>query len=253
MKYPYYPWWLINIDQLEGSWEAQEVHTSKEKFEKERQIFEILGEHPRIVRCLGIAEVHRGFLLEEASHGDLHGYMKNHGKDMDMSLRLKWRSQAVEAIEFIHKHNVHHFDMSPYNMLVHADSNNDLNLLLCDFGFSGIGDKKHACGHTPGFFDPEWTISPVYQDLFGLASIFYLIMTGSYPYADVMQNDTTEEADAVLHLIRWERKFPSVDEIPGGSVILNAWQRVYPDATALIQDQDRIFNYLKLSPGGGQP
>ncbi|KAJ5711182.1 hypothetical protein N7488_005338 [Penicillium malachiteum] len=247
MKYPHYPWWVINVEQLEKDWEVDQVQTAKEKFEKEKLVFEILGQHPRIVRCLGIAEVHRGLLLEEASHGDLHGDMEIHGTEMNMSLRLKWRSQAAEAIEFIHKHDVHHFDMGPRNMLVHADSKKDLNLLLCDFGFAGIGDENHTCGPTPGFFDPEWTISPVNQDLFGLASMFYFIMKGSCPYADVMQNDTVEEWNAVLHMIRGEREFPSVGNILGGSVILKAWTRVYPDATSLINDQNEIFNDLRLA------
>ncbi|KAJ5613920.1 kinase-like domain-containing protein [Penicillium herquei] len=228
MKYPHYPWWLINVEQLEKDWDVEQVQTAKEKFEEEKLVFEILGEHPRIVRCLRIAEVHRGFLLEEASNGDLHGYMENHGAEMNMSLRLKWRSQAAEAIEFIHKHDVHHFDMGPRNMLI--------STFYCAIGFAGMGDENHTCGPTPGFFDPEWTISPVNQDLFGLASIFYLIMTGSCPYADVMRNDTVEEWNAVLHMIRWDRKFPSVDNILGGSVILKAWTRVYSDATSLIND-----------------
>ncbi|KAJ6031618.1 kinase-like domain-containing protein [Penicillium herquei] len=206
MKYPHCLWWLIDHENLKQGHEAEQFLVAKENFEKERQVFEILGDHPRI---------------------------------------------AAEAIEFIHKHRVHHFDMGPRNMLVHADSNNNLNLLLCDFGVSGIGDEKHDCCPTPGFFDREWTISPVHQDLFGLASIFYLIMTGSCPYADVMQNDTIEEWNAVLHLIRWERKFPSVDNILGSSVILDAWQRVYPDATSLIDDQDRIFDGLKVLSEAG--
>ncbi|KAJ5703947.1 hypothetical protein N7493_011085 [Penicillium malachiteum] len=78
-------------------------------------------------------------------------------------------------------------------------------------------------------------------------------MTGSCPYADVMQNDSVEEWNAVPHLIRWERKFPSVDDILGENVILNAWTRVYPDATSLTHDQYHNFIDLRMPLEANNP
>lgn len=157
-----------------------------------------------------------------------------------MSLRFKFRSQAAEAIEFIHKRGVYHFDLRPHNILVHADSNGSVDLLLCDFGFASLGEEWPTCGPISGFFDPTPGTSQVHQDLFGLGSIFFFIMTGGCPYASHMLNSSAAEENAVLDLIR-QGEFPSVEDIVGGSVILKTWKKLYPDAASLIIDQEQVL------------
>lgn len=64
-----------------------------------------------------------------------------------MSLRLKWRTQAAEAIQFIHRKGVIHSDLRPENFLLHTVPGNNLDLLLCDFGGSTNGEID--CRHLP--------------------------------------------------------------------------------------------------------
>ena len=50
LKFPHYPWWLFTPEQVKQLYYPKDVETSKAKFERERRVFEILGDHPRIVR-----------------------------------------------------------------------------------------------------------------------------------------------------------------------------------------------------------
>jgi serine/threonine protein kinase len=52
---------------------------------------------------------------------------------IDISLRVKWRTQAAEAIHFIDREGVIHSDLRPDNFLLHTVGGNKLDLLLCDF------------------------------------------------------------------------------------------------------------------------
>lgn len=124
-----------------------------------------------------------GLLFAEASDGNLQKYIDQHHDSIDMSLRLKWRTQAAEAIQFIHQKGVIHSDLRPGNFLLHTVAGSALDLQLCDFGGSTNGEIDG--GHLPdsGFSDPcgSWE-STQSTDIFSLGSIYYTIMTGHWPY-----------------------------------------------------------------------
>lgn len=165
-----------------------------------------------------------------------------------MSLRLKWRTQAAEAIQFIHSKGVIHSDLRPDNFLLHTVAGSALDLLLCDFGGSTNGEIDG--GHLPdfGFSDPcggcESTPS---TDIFSLGSIYYTIMTGHWPYRTASPFKSMEE------IVEYEEKveklfstktYPSVDELPAGVVIQRCWTGEYSNAKELIEDQHRRFESL---------
>ncbi|KAI0973704.1 kinase-like protein [Xylaria arbuscula] len=103
----------------------------------ERKIFDRLGQHPRIVRCLGwVTEFPTGLLLAEASHGSLQCLIDTDNEAIPLSLRKS--------------------NLRPDNFLVHGN-----DLWLCDFGKSacevlgisggGIGSVLYTIlrGHWP--------------------------------------------------------------------------------------------------------
>ncbi|KAI0810001.1 kinase-like domain-containing protein [Xylaria sp. FL0064] len=192
----------------------------------ERQILDLLGEHPRIVKYLGWHDTMRGLLLAEASHGSLQRYLEENHDTIPTPVRRKWCRQVVESIAYIHGRGVIHSDLRPDNFLVHATTPKSLDLWLCDFGGStceklGL-DGKHL--PDPGFFDPnsEWVSTPA-TDIFSVGSILYTILTGHWPYRAPGPFKTMEEMESydqqVEDLFR-QGIFPDVEELLEGKIIL---------------------------------
>lgn len=164
-----------------------------------------------------------------------------------LSLRLKWCSQAAEAVYFIHRKGVIHSDLRPESYLLH---NHDL--LLCDFGGSTSGNIDG--GHLPdsGFFNPSkpWVSSEA-TDIFSLGSIFYAIMTDHWPYRSPGPFTSVQEklsySDMVDGLFSLN-KFPPTDKLVGGPVIQGCWMEQYKDVEGVIQDQISLFGqYLQVN------
>src|SRR5450432_1769231 len=126
--------------------------------------------------------------------GRLQAYLDHHNDTIDIKLRIKWRTQATEAIRYIHQKGVIHSNLRPENYLLHTDANGVLNLYLTDFGGSTCGHIDG--GHLPdsGFFNPRkpW-VSTEATDIFSLGSIFYTIMTGHWPYKSPRPFESVEE------------------------------------------------------------
>lgn len=197
-------------------------------------------------RFKGISEDPFGFLFAEASDGNLQDYIDEHHATIGMDLRFKWRTQAAQAIEFIHQKGVIHSDLRPENFLLHSTPTAKLDLLLCDFGGSTNGEIDG--GHLPdsGFFNPcDPEESTESTDIFSLGSIYYVIMTGHWPYRSSSRFQSSEEMLQYGELVDGlfaSKKFPPVDELPGGVVIQRCWTGEYSDMKALIEDQDSQFD-----------
>jgi serine/threonine protein kinase len=92
-----------------------------------------------------------------------------------------------------HYKEVIYSDLRPANCLVHV-SGASLDILLCDFGGSMCShldlDGRGLPDHP--FWDLVWR-STTATDIFSLGSIFYIIMTGRWPYKPALQSDEKEE------------------------------------------------------------
>lgn len=183
-------------------------------------------------------------MFAEASDGNLQDYIDRHNETINLSLRVKWCLQAAEAVHYIHQKGGIHSDLRPENFLLHTDSEDQLDLLLCDFGGSTNWDVDG--GHLPdsGFFNPckPW-VSTEALDIFSLGSVFYMIMTVHWPYRSPGPFNSVEEMnsyeDRVDNLFA-SQSFPSVVGLTGGAVIQGCWTEGYSDVGALIRDQ-RIY------------
>ncbi|KAF5017626.1 hypothetical protein F66182_10426 [Fusarium sp. NRRL 66182] len=213
-------------------------------FAVERQILDMLGDHPRIVKYRGWQDKPQGLLLAEASHGNLQQYLEDNGDAIPSFVRKKWCRQVAESIAYIHRQGVIHSDLRPENFLVHAITPTSLDLWLCDFGGStceklGL-DGKHL--PDPGFFDPNsaWVSQPAI-DIFSVGSILYTILTGHWPYRSPGPFETVEDMEIydqqVEDLFR-QRKFPSVEGLFGGGIILACWMNKYTSADDVLQALD---------------
>jgi len=98
-------------------------------------------------------------------------------------------------------------------------------------------------GHLPdsGFFDPnaEW-VSTEQTDIFSLASIFYTILTGHWPYrSSCAPFESGQEMADYMGMVDTsfrQRQFPDVNGLFGGAVIIKCWMNEYKSAKDVLQD-----------------
>lgn len=93
----------------------------------ESQMFEALGQHPRIVGFKG--KHSEGILLENAHNGSVFSDMNTKGVFVPMDRRLKWALEATEGVAEMHRRGVLHCKIHPNNMLL----DDNLQVKLCDF------------------------------------------------------------------------------------------------------------------------
>lgn len=187
-------------------------------------ILSTLGDHNRIVKYLGREE--HGLRFERAAKGDVRSYMSTVRPDsISVQLRMKWSTQAAEALAFIHSRGVIHCDIHPSNFLL----DNALDLWLCDFSGSLYGNLDGAGMESIRFFLPRDAVAipSVKSDLFALGSAIYYIMLGREPYDALSEDEVTA---------RYSRgNFPEVDSIPCGKIILGCWEGGFNDADKVFQ------------------
>jgi len=116
---------------------------------------------------------------------------------------------------------------------VHATSETSLDLLLCDFGGSSCEALGLDGGHLPDdpFFDPaQGGKSTPATDIFGLGSIFYIILTGQWPHGGSEQFNSDEGwskyQERVSELFA-RGEFPDLTNVIGGNVIMGCWKQSY--------------------------
>ncbi|KAI9841862.1 MAG: hypothetical protein M1837_000332 [Sclerophora amabilis] len=220
---------------------APQDHIDQRKFETELRVLTALGDHPRIVRYLGLLDVFNfghGLLFEEAVHGDVQQYLNLPSSHISDDLRIKWCKQAAEALAYCHSKNVLHCDLRPENMLLDAK----LDLSLCDFGGSTYGEYVGLGLPDVGFFnslDESWSVTKS-MELFGLGSSFYTIMTSHLPHGPRRLRTPKDRSE---YEKRFERLWtmgdvPDTSGIKGGPIIMDCW-------TARVTSAGEVFTLYK--------
>lgn len=197
---------------------------SKKALDIEHCILSHLGEHNRIVRYLGREE--HGLRFQRAAKGDVRRYIQAiEPHIISPQLRIKWSTQAAEALAFIHSRGVIHCDIHPNNFLL----DDAFDLQLCDFSGSLFGNLDGTGMESIRFFLPRDPLATptIRSDLFALGSTIYYIMSGCEPY------DTLAESEVTARYTRGD--FPAIDSIPCGRVIMSCWKRDVEDANEVFQ------------------
>ena len=207
----------------------------------EAQVYKRLGAHPRIPRFIDWDSSVCCLTIEYLANGSLGEFIAARAKHprvnaISLSRWRRWAKQAAEGVRLLHSHGVIHGDISPRNFLL----NGELDLKIADFAGSSLLDSHSHSGEgsEPGsgpgsgleactfpletrFRHPscedEEHLPRLEDDVFGLGSLIYFIMTGGvYPYGDV-------ESDAVRELFQGSR-FPNVSDVAYGVVIERCWR-----------------------------
>ncbi|RMY77305.1 hypothetical protein D0863_01416 [Hortaea werneckii] len=205
------------------------VASEREDIEHEARIYDILGDHPRILRCYGLHGV--GLRLERAANGTLRDVLKTGGSSFRD--QLKWARQLLEAVVYIHSKQVFHCDISPRNCFI----TDEYDLKLGDFqgmyvapdgtvyeGYSREGSKA-SLPRKPAKVDQ-------YSDLFAVGSTLYEIMAGQEPYEDLDSIDDMEEIESLFS----KGTFPNTDFLPAHKAIERCWRQKYDCAQQCLDD-----------------
>ncbi|PYH35476.1 kinase-like protein [Aspergillus neoniger CBS 115656] len=137
---------------------------------------------------------------------------EDHRRNMrlEANIYVMWCKQVARALSALHAHHIIHCDLSPRNILLDSG----LNAKIADFGGASLCGSEPSATPATRFRPPgyDWNVTPVYgDDSFGLGSLIYFIMTGTYPYKDIL----SDEFEKLYEV----QQFPDVSNVLCGFVI----------------------------------
>jgi serine/threonine protein kinase len=191
---------------------------------REGQIYDHLGDHPRIIKCFDKGDL---FLdLEYAPNGHIESYLKCYPDTSD-ECRIRFAREVIEAVMFVYGKGIIHSDLAARQFLL----NNALHVKLSDFGFSSFSDGdvlgfENPLHHLPRDIDGNMP-STFQSDLFAVGSTLYEVMTGKRPY-ECKSDDTITQLYS-------DRTFPDVMGILYGHIIMGCWQGRFKSAAEVLK------------------
>ena len=171
---------IINIDSLH-----QKPHLYS-KFQRQVAIMHLM-KHPHLVRLYDVFESqhHVHIVQEYAPKGELFYQIKQHGHFSEIQ-GLNFFRQIIEAIEFMHEHNICHRDIKPENILL--DQFDEIK--IAGFAFTSwmkADSVKTQCG-TPQYAAPEITKGKPYDgraaDVWSAGVCLFGMLAGRLPFDD---------------------------------------------------------------------
>ena len=154
---------------------------------QEFKILNSLGEHLNIVKVKGLFHEgkHYKIVQEYCKFGDLYNHIIKKGA-LKVEDAQYFFYQLINAIDYLHKHNIAHRDIKPKNILI-----TDNNILkICDFDFAKRIKKDEpliAYVGTKGYSAPEVFHGEGYDgkknDIWSCGVVLYNMLTNnSWPY-----------------------------------------------------------------------
>jgi len=195
----------------------------------EARIYEILGLHPRILRCFGFDS--RGLRLQKATNGTVQEVLR-HGNVTERQ-RLRWSRQLAEAVAYIHTREVIHRDISTRNCFL----DNNMDLLPGDFqgpytDAEGILRDGLALENTKVSLARPTDHSDARSDLFATGCVIYEIMVSHEMFPEL---DSLDDEDEIVQRYT-AGHFPDVKGVMGQTIIRKCWFQKYQTARQCAQD-----------------
>jgi serine/threonine protein kinase len=191
---------------------------------QEAYVYRLLGEHPNILECYGLIEVHPGVLslrLERAPYGNVREFIRiNSATPLSQEDRLRMALGISSGMAHAHAKNVmhQHRDISCRNLFLFPG----WCVKVGDFGSAAVdGDpsraniveeiryelplRGRAFEHRPS----------IKRELFALGSAIYEIMAWEMPF-EALETDDVEKKYAA-------EEFPDVTRLLAGDIIRDCW------------------------------
>lgn len=185
---------------------------STTNLEIEKRVYQRLGRHPNIIRCVRTEDY--GIHLERPEHNSIREYYAE-GGTATLEERINWSRDVANALQYVHEHDVRHADLSGKNVLL--DSSRTVR--LCDFAGSAIDDNPCTVWAQSGYRHPdddEAEHSTIRAELHALGSTVFEIITSSQSHGQV-------EEWIVAQWIR-EGKYPDIKNVALGDIIKKCWE-----------------------------
>ena len=134
------------------------------------------------------------YTIEEKFDGDLFNIIAENPNYFNTDIkRFKIILNLLKCLEVLHSNNLCHLDIKPENFLVLKLDEENLQIKLTDFDFM---EKIDDLPDIPmkgsiNYIDPQvyhimrrflWDNQAVYNDLYGIGIIYYLLLYGKFPY-----------------------------------------------------------------------
>ncbi|KFY06662.1 hypothetical protein V492_07866 [Pseudogymnoascus sp. VKM F-4246] len=221
-----------NGDVIKSPWPGSRTAENRRDITTESLIYEKLGHHPRLIRMFDWDPEGCVLTMEYMANGTLKDFLTVNNDAISTAQRLQWAKEAAEGLQLLHDAEIIHCDVEPKNFLLDAD----LSLKISDFSGSSLeGSRASACAgrrySRPGFdFHRLQTVS---DDLFGLGSTIYFIMTGHVPFEDMASDEVEKSFRAEV--------YPDVSGIKCGGAIRLLWE----DEVTSAQEVYDYFQHIE--------
>ncbi|RIB29708.1 kinase-like domain-containing protein [Gigaspora rosea] len=217
-------------------------HTNKELVNELDYMLSIES-HENIIKFHGITyEIDRWdpniieyvLILEYADNGTLRDYLQKNSTNIEWELKVQFAIQLVEAVKWLHVHNIVHGDLHPNNILIHQEI-----LKLADFGLSRRVIESSMSQTTSGvipYIDPQCFITERSQngnfrryrknkksDIYSIGVTLWEISTEKQPFKN-------EDPASLPTRIRDGLREKSIPDTPLGYV------RIYKQCWQTLQD-----------------
>ena len=202
-----------------------------ERITREIKFLKIL-KHPNIIKIFQIIEDKKNYyiIMEYAKNGELFTHIVNN-KRLSENEAIILYSQLIQALSFIHKHNIVHRDIKPENLLL---KHNNI-LAIIDFGLSNqYKDNKTLntpCG-SPCYAAPEMILGRKYNglnvDIWSSGIVLYAMVCGYLPFED-KNNDKLYKKILNGHFEMPDRLSPECKDLIKRILIVNPKKRIQLD------------------------
>ena len=201
---------------VKSPWPGRRNEDSRRAITLEHHIYQLLGPHRCLIPTVAWDPEECTLTMEYMSNGTLKDFLTN-TSTVNTTQRLKWAQAAAEGLQLLHEHNIIHSDVNPSNFLLDTD----LTLKTCDFGCSSFRGSAATGRSGARFAWPKIDRKQpnVQEDIFGLGSTIYFIMTGEYPYPELSSGEVEKCYEA--------EKFPDLTGVIYGSTIYKCWTAGY--------------------------
>ena len=142
-------------------------------------------DHENIIHIYNVSEDEENIniIMEYAQKGNLFDVIKKEKKGISEEKAYKYFIQIVNAVYYLHQHNIIHRDIKPENILIAEDD----TIKLCDFGWAKeltLENRKTFCG-TAEYMAPEIVTNENYGfgvDIWSLGNLLYEMIFGHSPF-----------------------------------------------------------------------
>lgn len=184
---------LLGVDPVTGQKVAIKVlHPEFAQHEQVRMLFRrearLLAKlkHPNIVRLIRYEESELLLVQEYIEGINLEEYITNHRGPIPEEEARELFGKLLEAIGYVHQHDVIHRDIKPANILM----TDGKEITVVDFGISKESDtvteSKTGTGiGTPSYMSPEQVLGEKLDrrtDIYSLGVVLHQMLTGKAPY-----------------------------------------------------------------------